>query len=154
MAQWTKNIWKVNCYISGVRYSDGYRNVLVRYSNGYCIIFFKVLCRCGAMDKEIDCIELSTRADDALCEKKCSKKRNCGKHKCGLKCCIDPNHICTLVCGKTLSCGQHRYYHHQNPLRVHKTKNPPLTLKTPPKIHSKSGIFDPTVVQCTVRIVD
>ncbi len=72
-------------------------------------LFLKVLCRCGAMDKELECTSLTSRADDALCEKKCSKKRNCGKHKCGAKCCIDPNHICTIVCGKTLSCGLHRY---------------------------------------------
>ena len=61
------------------------------------------------MDKEIPCVEMTSRADDAICEKRCSKKRSCGKHKCGNKCCIDLTHNCTLTCGKTLTCGLHRF---------------------------------------------
>lgn len=47
-----------------------------------------VKCRCGHMDQMIKCSQLSTRADDARCKKKCTKKRNCGKHKCNSECCI------------------------------------------------------------------
>jgi hypothetical protein len=32
-----------------------------------------VKCRCGNMDREIACQDLTTRADDARCEKKCTK---------------------------------------------------------------------------------
>lgn len=47
-----------------------------------------VKCRCGHMDQMIKCSQLLTRADDARCKKKCTKKRNCGKHKCNQECCI------------------------------------------------------------------
>ena len=57
----------------------------------------QVRCRCGFMDKEMDCSKLSTRADDARCEKQCSKKRDCLRHKCGQKCCILLEHVCPLV---------------------------------------------------------
>lgn len=60
------------------------------------------------MDKEIACRELTTKADDARCEKKCTKKRSCGKHKCNQMCCIDVEHICPLPCSKNLSCGRHK----------------------------------------------
>jgi hypothetical protein len=32
-----------------------------------------VKCRCGNMDREISCQDLTTKADDARCEKKCTK---------------------------------------------------------------------------------
>ncbi|KAF5288840.1 hypothetical protein FQA39_LY03719 [Lamprigera yunnana] len=67
-----------------------------------------IRCRCGHMDKEILCVELTTKADDARCEKKCVKKRLCGKHKCNQLCCIELDHICPLPCNRLLSCGQHR----------------------------------------------
>ncbi|XP_014214759.1 protein shuttle craft [Copidosoma floridanum] len=73
-----------------------------------CELITKVRCRCGHMDKEIPCTELKTKADDARCEKKCTKKRSCAKHKCNQMCCIDIEHICPLSCSKTLSCGKHR----------------------------------------------
>lgn len=60
------------------------------------------------MDQMIKCTLLSTRADDARCKKKCSKKRNCGRHKCMLECCIDIDHECPLKCIFTLSCGKHK----------------------------------------------
>lgn len=73
-----------------------------------CELTTKVKCRCGYMDKEIACRELTTKADDARCEKKCTKKRSCGKHKCNQMCCIDIEHICPLPCSKNLSCGRHK----------------------------------------------
>lgn len=67
-----------------------------------------VRCRCGSMDKEIPCSQLTGRPDDARCEKRCQKKRSCGRHKCTLLCCIDIDHECSLLCGKLLSCTLHR----------------------------------------------
>ncbi|XP_043669081.1 protein shuttle craft isoform X1 [Vespula pensylvanica] len=73
-----------------------------------CDLTTDVKCRCGNMDREIPCKDLTTKADDARCEKKCIKKRSCGKHKCNQMCCIDLEHICPLPCSKTLSCGRHK----------------------------------------------
>ncbi|XP_046686079.1 LOW QUALITY PROTEIN: protein shuttle craft-like, partial [Homalodisca vitripennis] len=67
-----------------------------------------VRCRCGYMDQEIPCTELYYKGDDARCQKKCTKKRTCGKHKCNQMCCIDVDHLCPLPCNHMLSCGQHR----------------------------------------------
>lgn len=67
-----------------------------------------VRCRCGHMDRELPCSQLTTKADDARCEKKCSKKRSCAKHKCNQPCCIEIDHPCPLPCNHTLTCGLHR----------------------------------------------
>ncbi|XP_062123975.1 protein shuttle craft isoform X1 [Drosophila sulfurigaster albostrigata] len=67
-----------------------------------------VKCRCGHMDQMIKCRQLSTRADDARCKRRCTKKRSCGKHKCNAECCIDLDHACPLPCNRTLSCGRHK----------------------------------------------
>jgi len=73
-----------------------------------CPLTTSVRCRCGHMDQELPCSQLTTRADDARCGKRCPKKRSCGRHKCGELCCILVDHICTLVCGRLLSCTLHR----------------------------------------------
>lgn len=67
-----------------------------------------VKCRCGNMDREIACKDLTSKADDARCEKRCKKKRSCGKHNCNQLCCIDIEHVCPLPCSKTLNCGRHK----------------------------------------------
>lgn len=46
--------------------------------------------------------------DVLLCDRKCNKKRRCGRHKCNQKCCIEKDHNCNVICGKKLSCGQHK----------------------------------------------
>lgn len=38
-----------------------------------CEMYTLVRCRCGFMDQEIPCIELTSKADDARCQKKCTK---------------------------------------------------------------------------------
>lgn len=68
----------------------------------------EVRCRCGHMNQELNCSDLVSKADDARCSKRCTKKRSCGRHKCGQLCCIDIDHVCPLVCGKLLSCTLHR----------------------------------------------
>jgi NF-X1-type zinc finger protein NFXL1 len=58
-------------------------------------------CRCGNMTKETAC------SKELQCELKCKNQKNCKKHVCNRKCCIDclP---CDKVCGKPLSCGKHK----------------------------------------------
>ncbi|OAD58748.1 Protein shuttle craft [Eufriesea mexicana] len=73
-----------------------------------CDLTTDVKCRCGNMDREIACKDLISKADDARCEKKCIKKRSCGKHRCNQLCCIEIEHICPMICSKTLSCGRHK----------------------------------------------
>lgn len=73
-----------------------------------CPLTTVIRCRCGHMDKEIACQKLTTKADDARCEKKCTKKRLCGKHTCKQKCCIEIEHVCPLPCNKLLTCGLHK----------------------------------------------
>lgn len=73
-----------------------------------CDLNTDVKCRCDNMDREIACKDLTSKADDARCEKRCKKKRSCGKHNCNQLCCIDIEHICPLPCSKTLSCGRHK----------------------------------------------
>jgi len=73
-----------------------------------CPLTTSVRCRCGHMDQELPCVQLTTRADDARCGKRCQKKRSCGRHKCGELCCIQVEHICSLLCGRLLSCSLHR----------------------------------------------
>lgn len=67
-----------------------------------------VRCRCGHLGKEILCSSVTTKADDARCEKKCTKKRLCGKHRCNQRCCIEAEHFCPLPCQHLLACGHHR----------------------------------------------
>ncbi|KAF7284007.1 hypothetical protein GWI33_022630 [Rhynchophorus ferrugineus] len=67
-----------------------------------------VRCRCGNLNKEVTCDEFINTSGDVICEKKCTKKRLCGKHKCNQKCCIEIEHICMLSCNRLLTCGIHR----------------------------------------------
>ncbi|XP_053672824.1 protein shuttle craft [Anopheles nili] len=67
-----------------------------------------VKCRCGSMDQPMKCKDLTTRADDARCKKRCVRRRSCAKHKCNQLCCIDFDHICPKTCSLPLSCGRHR----------------------------------------------
>ncbi|BES99872.1 R3H domain [Nesidiocoris tenuis] len=67
-----------------------------------------VLCRCHAMAKDVSCKELTGNPEDTKCQRRCTKKRNCGKHKCNQLCCVEVEHICPLVCNKTLNCGRHK----------------------------------------------
>ncbi|KAJ1528779.1 hypothetical protein ONE63_007163 [Megalurothrips usitatus] len=73
-----------------------------------CPLMTVVRCRCGYMDKELPCEQLTTKADDARCDKRCNKKRSCGKHKCNQPCCIEIDHPCPLPCNHSLTCGLHR----------------------------------------------
>lgn len=41
-----------------------------------CELTTLVRCRCGHMDQELPCVQVTTRADDARCQKKCTKVSN------------------------------------------------------------------------------
>ncbi|NXC84276.1 NFX1 protein, partial [Cercotrichas coryphoeus] len=70
-----------------------------------------IYCRCGFKKKVSDLGELSfflIAAITFMCDKRCNKKRSCGRHKCNEVCCVDTEHKCSLVCGRKLNCGLHR----------------------------------------------
>ncbi|XP_059705376.1 transcriptional repressor NF-X1 isoform X11 [Haemorhous mexicanus] len=68
-----------------------------------------IFCRCGFKKKEIPCALLRNKAAITfMCDKRCNKKRSCGRHKCNEVCCVDTEHKCSLVCGRKLNCGLHR----------------------------------------------
>lgn len=78
-------------------------------SCGPCSLTSSVQCRCGAKFKEVSCATIFK--EDQLvftCERRCNKKRSCGRHKCGELCCVATEHKCPLICGYKLNCGLHR----------------------------------------------
>ncbi|XP_033841815.1 transcriptional repressor NF-X1 [Periophthalmus magnuspinnatus] len=78
-------------------------------SCGPCSLTSSVRCRCGAKFKEVPCATIFK--EDQLvftCEKRCTKKRSCGRHKCGELCCVAVEHKCPLICRYKLNCGLHR----------------------------------------------
>uniref|UniRef100_K7FMW8 Transcriptional repressor NF-X1 n=1 Tax=Pelodiscus sinensis TaxID=13735 RepID=K7FMW8_PELSI len=76
---------------------------------GPCSRTSNVYCRCAFKTKEVPCALLKNKADITfMCDKRCNKKRSCGRHKCNEICCVDKEHKCPLVCGRKLNCGLHR----------------------------------------------
>ncbi|XP_046880248.1 transcriptional repressor NF-X1 [Hypomesus transpacificus] len=78
-------------------------------SCGPCSLTSTVRCRCGSKIKEVPCATIHN--EDQLvfsCEKRCTKKRHCGRHKCNEQCCVAVEHKCSLICGGKLTCGLHR----------------------------------------------
>lgn len=58
-------------------------------------------CRCGNLTKEFPC------SKELLCETKCKLLKNCKKHNCNKKCCVECS-PCDKICSKQLSCGKHK----------------------------------------------
>ncbi|XP_069015721.1 transcriptional repressor NF-X1 [Embiotoca jacksoni] len=76
---------------------------------GPCALTSTVRCRCGSKTKEVPCVKIQTEDELVFtCEKRCNKKRFCGRHKCGELCCVNVEHKCPLICGYKLNCGLHR----------------------------------------------
>lgn len=76
---------------------------------GNCSRTSNISCRCGFKSKEVPCAVIRNEADlTFLCDKRCNKKRQCGRHKCNEICCVDKEHKCSLICGHKLNCGLHR----------------------------------------------
>ncbi|NXG04460.1 NFX1 protein, partial [Sakesphorus luctuosus] len=71
-----------------------------------------IYCRCGFKKKVIRTFGwlflFLIAAITFMCDKRCNKKRSCGRHKCNEVCCVDTEHKCSLVCGRKLNCGLHR----------------------------------------------
>ncbi|XP_078712245.1 transcriptional repressor NF-X1 isoform X1 [Lampetra fluviatilis] len=69
-----------------------------------------IVCRCGCKTKEVPCVEVQeSEGLSFICDRRCNKKRKCGRHKCNQVCCMqDPEHACPLICGRTLSCKLHK----------------------------------------------
>ncbi|KAJ8418686.1 hypothetical protein AAFF_G00001850 [Aldrovandia affinis] len=78
-------------------------------SCGPCSLTSTVKCRCGLKTKEVPCTAIQNEGELVFtCERRCNKKRSCGRHKCNELCCVDKEHRCSLVCGYKLNCGLHR----------------------------------------------
>lgn len=76
---------------------------------GPCAGTSNINCRCGFKKKDVPCANITKEADLLfLCDKRCNKKRSCGRHKCNEICCVDTEHKCLLLCGRKLNCGQHK----------------------------------------------
>lgn len=72
-----------------------------------CTLATAVKCRCGSVSKEMPCVEYVSQST-FLCEKRCTRRKDCGRHKCLTLCCVGLDHVCELVCNKKLSCGTHQ----------------------------------------------
>ncbi|CAH1802686.1 unnamed protein product, partial [Owenia fusiformis] len=69
---------------------------------GQCRQLCMKKCRCGQRSKEIPCYK------EYLCETKCTRMKDCGKHQCRRKCCDKNCPSCEQECGKTLGCRNHK----------------------------------------------
>ncbi|KAM4533753.1 transcriptional repressor NF-X1 [Odontesthes bonariensis] len=76
---------------------------------GPCSLTSTVRCCCGSNTKEVPCAKIQ-KEDELVftCERRCNKKRSCGRHKCSELCCVNLEHKCPLICGYKLNCGLHR----------------------------------------------
>ncbi|XP_056155450.1 transcriptional repressor NF-X1 [Lampris incognitus] len=78
-------------------------------SCGPCSLTSTIRCRCGFKTKEVPCATIQNEAELVFtCERRCNKKRSCGRHKCAELCCVSVEHKCPLICGYKLNCGLHR----------------------------------------------
>ncbi|KAF7213482.1 transcript variant X2 [Nothobranchius furzeri] len=76
---------------------------------GPCSLTSTIRCRCGSKTKEAPCEKIQKEEELVFtCERRCNKKRSCGRHKCGELCCVSVEHKCSLICGYKLNCGLHR----------------------------------------------
>ncbi|XP_061614811.1 transcriptional repressor NF-X1 isoform X2 [Phyllopteryx taeniolatus] len=76
---------------------------------GPCSLTSTIRCRCASKTKEVPCATIQREEELVFtCEKRCNKKRSCGRHKCGELCCVSVDHKCQLICGYKLNCGLHR----------------------------------------------
>lgn len=93
---------------------------------GPCFEMVEVSCRCGRITCSSLCPQ-GVRDTEPVCARVCRAQLNCGRHKCGERCCsgeknsierrkakntnmddIEPEHICLRVCDRLLKCGMHR----------------------------------------------
>ena len=93
-----------------------------------CILTEMFPCRCGASSQKLPCFtqylpqaQWAETAKSAklnervlpeqfppLCQRKCNKKKTCGRHTCDVVCCDNSEeHVCMLICRKKAPCGIH-----------------------------------------------
>ncbi|KAK8790213.1 hypothetical protein WA588_000378, partial [Blastocystis sp. NMH] len=83
-----------------------------------CMLVVRKTCRCGRKTAEVPC------SQSLECNVKCQELRDCGRHRCGRRCCDGHHSVCTAVCNKPLSCGRHVCL-----LPCHAGECPPCPLK-------------------------
>lgn len=59
-------------------------------------------CRCGSLRKGVPCYQ------DLVCERKCQRVRDCGRHACKRRCCDGNCPPCSEICGRKLPCRNHK----------------------------------------------
>ncbi|XP_023806082.1 transcriptional repressor NF-X1 isoform X2 [Oryzias latipes] len=84
------------------------QNLCHEGSCGPCSLTSTVRCRCGFKTKDVPCSLIQKEELIFTCDRRCNKKRLCGRHKCGELCCVNVEHKCLLICGYKLNCGLHR----------------------------------------------
>ncbi|KAJ8769421.1 hypothetical protein K2173_002911 [Erythroxylum novogranatense] len=86
--------------------SCGYHRCPERCHRGPCLETCRLVvtksCRCGGLKKEVPCCQ------DLVCERKCQRLRDCGRHACKRRCCDGDCPPCGEVCGKRLRCRNHK----------------------------------------------
>ncbi|KAK7010253.1 protein shuttle craft [Biomphalaria glabrata] len=77
---------------------------------GPCEKVTHIRCQCGSTEKQMPCGVAFTfnETNPLKCQRRCGKKKTCGRHKCSDNCCVKEYHICEIVCGQKLSCGLHK----------------------------------------------
>ncbi|KAH9767110.1 NF-X1-type zinc finger protein NFXL2 [Citrus sinensis] len=113
-----------------------------------CRMVIAKLCRCRSLKKECKfrCNALTDtqvcsltyvdvcKITDLVCERKCQRMRDCGRHACKRRCCNGDCPPCSEICGKRLLCKNHKC---PSPChRCHGPRPPPnpeFTLKTKKK---------------------
>ncbi|KAH9505089.1 Transcriptional repressor NF-X1 [Bulinus truncatus] len=77
---------------------------------GPCVKVRQLRCQCDSTEKQMPCGVAFTfnEKNPFKCQRRCGRKKTCGRHKCSDNCCVKDFHICEIVCGQKLSCGLHR----------------------------------------------
>jgi transcriptional repressor NF-X1 len=70
-----------------------------------CLKQIEIKCRCGKESESVQCFQ---KPQVKLCNRRCFKKKFCGRHQCNEICCNDKDHLCTIVCNRQLDCGSHK----------------------------------------------
>ncbi|KAG9453430.1 hypothetical protein H6P81_006334 [Aristolochia fimbriata] len=86
--------------------SCGFHRCPERCHRGPCIETCRTVvwksCRCRSLKKEVPCYQ------DLVCERKCQRVRDCGRHACRRRCCDGDCPPCSEICGRKLRCNNHK----------------------------------------------
>ncbi|GAV90902.1 LOW QUALITY PROTEIN: hypothetical protein CFOL_v3_34302, partial [Cephalotus follicularis] len=86
--------------------SCGFHRCHERCHRGKCIETCRIVvtksCRCGGLKKQVPCYQ------DLVCERKCLRTRDCGRHPCRRRCCDGNCPPCSEICGRKLRCKNHK----------------------------------------------